>query len=245
MRKLAFTLFLAVSASLTAQAQTTDDGWTIPEIDYDSIANAVKAEKYQPIRYCMSYSDYMNNNWIEGDTVQMIEYDMQEMYQNGWNDFRFSAKEKEYDKLLKKDVFALVFDGDLYVNCFKLKEKHKRYGKGYSLAYRFDNDKIFLANMHKVSAKQITLSLAGQYSAGIFGNLILGGSVPPLNPAYFIESDDWKVKPIKTELMEQLLSPYPEVLKQYREINGKTKRENAETVSRYLMYVGLIKDFSQ
>ena len=69
----------------------------------------------QPAKYCMTYSDYKAHNW---NTIESLENGRSEMIPQikmDESDIKVKSGDKEVDRILKKEVFAITFGKQLYV----------------------------------------------------------------------------------------------------------------------------------
>lgn len=75
----------------------------------------------QVVKYCMSYSDFVAGNWkpVEeltgGRTKQACQMKTID------NQVRLRTGDKEADRILKKQVFAVMYGNELLVNCRNLR----------------------------------------------------------------------------------------------------------------------------
>lgn len=140
----------------------------------------------------------------------------------------------------------------LYINCRGLKYDRIKIGNGYAPGFRFEKDKIcFISrkiNLDKKEYGPIILPL------GLLGGAIVGGIVGGIREyinslphtdkyaCYLISSDDNKVFPITSQYMIYLLSPYPEILDEYEQLE-ETEMESVEIILRFLDRVRILNKY--
>ena len=125
----------------------------------------LRAQSY----YCMSYADYLENNWIELDTLFV------KALSNGrklWgaNDYKLSTGNDSLDKVLKKDAFLVLHQDSLLMNCRYVHYQgadydDKTFGNGYTRAYIFGRNQLCFVQPW---ADQKALFMGGQ---GLLGAL--------------------------------------------------------------------------
>ena len=98
----------------------------------------------QGAKYCMTYSDFVSNNWkavddlTKGQTKQAVQ-----LKNNSNNQVSFKTGVKEADNLLKKEAFAVMYGGHLYVNCRNLRNDDVPLdASNYTQAVRYGKNKV-------------------------------------------------------------------------------------------------------
>ena len=71
-------------------------------------------------RYCNSYEDYVAGRWQPLDTVYFDQHTKSHQVWWGGSDFTLKTGDKVLDKMLKKEVFAVMQADTIYVNCRRL-----------------------------------------------------------------------------------------------------------------------------
>ena len=75
----------------------------------------------QVVKYCMSYSDFVADNWKSVDELTGGRTKQACQMKTIDNQVRLRTGDKEADKILKKEVFAVMYGNDLLVNCHNLR----------------------------------------------------------------------------------------------------------------------------
>ena len=75
----------------------------------------------QPAKYCMTYSDYKAHNWNTIESLVNGRSEMIPQIKMDESDIKVKSGDKEVDRILKKEVFAITFGKQLYVNCRNLR----------------------------------------------------------------------------------------------------------------------------
>ena len=200
-------------------------------------------------RYCMSYDDYVNNQWQTVEKLQRITRTEGQLKWSGGGLYRFKKEDKEFDKKLKKEVFAIEFGDTLYINLYGLKHKGAYFGIGYNSCYRMENKIVFTENY--VSKKKNmaigALAGAGGVFAGAIGGLAVGLADYSIHSqwakhvCYIVDNNTKKVTLIDQETMPSLLADHPDLLSKYDKVEGKKEKRSAATVMPLLLKAGIIK----
>ena len=212
----------------------------------------------QVAKYCMTYSDYLADKWTPvesltgGRTIQACQMKVIN------NQVRFRTGDKIADKIIKKQVFAVKYGDELFVNCRNLRNNEICLDvTGYSHAVRYDNDKLCVM-AYKYNDAALLLGL-GLDIASIFvdnkplklgmtiGSSALWLSSDYLNSVacYLIDSEanakgKTAVTRMNDQFMENLLASDAPLLMKYKAISNKRNRQSASNVLPILMEKGLV-----
>ena len=209
-------------------------------------------------KYCMSYADYVAGKWksiddlAEGRTLRMPQI----KYADG--EFKVRTGDKLADKILKKDVFAIKYGKQLYVNCRNLRyddvpletSKYVQavpYGdhKLCLMAYKTNAllalaDIGCLASSVFVNNTWVSLGLvSGSIGAGIANNCLSDYA------CYLLGSNanakgKTPITRINDDFMVNLLSDDTSLLNKYMAVKSKHNRQSAANVLPILMEKGLV-----
>jgi len=211
----------------------------------------------QSAKYCMTYSDYKSNHWntieslVDGRSEMMPQIKMDE------TDYKVKSGDKEADRILKKEVFAISFGKQLYVNCRNLRYNDiildtQKYVQGYPYA----GNKVLIAVYH-INDGAFLLGL-GADVASVFTPLgtrialqtastALWLSRNQLNSyrCYLIDTDAnekgrYAVTRIDDDFMGKLLANDSHLLARYNAVSNKRDRQSASNVLAILTEKGLI-----
>lgn len=192
-------------------------------------------------RYCLSYEDFKNDKWVTLEDTATIEErtNSQKLWSGGGN-FKFTTKNKETDKLLKKEARFIIYEGKMYVNLRKLRAEGITFGSHYAQAYRYAEDKVCFIAPRKTSNAVIIGSMLG----GAIGGAIAVSADLNENPevCYIMDSNEKKVKQIKAKEVSALLAESPLGPGLY-EAYDKESKESAEVIIRQLKKLDLLKPY--
>lgn len=233
--------YLCIALLLVANVAYGQDngGWTAPPPIPDSLRAIARAKQFHPIKYCLSYTDYKNGIWKEGEKARLVKAGTQPNSFTGSQDFGFDSDDKEYNKFLQKKVFAIEYENRLYVNARKLRTGITRFDSGYALAYPYDGEKLIIACLYRMTNIEIVISGG---ALGLIGGAMISNSRPQAKHTYLLASEKGIVTLFKEDLMKEVLANYPDELNQYLSIESKEERRNPETILYYLKKVGIIKE---
>ena len=103
----------------------------------------------QPAKYCMTYSDYKAHNWNTIESLVNGRSEMIPQIKMDESDIKVKSGDKEVDRILKKEVFAITFGKQLYVNCRNLRCKDIILDtQNYVQAYPYAGNKLLIAVYH-------------------------------------------------------------------------------------------------
>ena len=211
----------------------------------------------QVAKYCMTYADFVAGKWTpvenltEGRSLQAVQMKVID------NEVKFKTGDKEADKVLKKEAFAVMYGDQLYVNCRNLRNNDIPLDvTGYTQALRYDNDKLCvmaykindLALLAGLGADVASFFVPKPASIGLrLGSTALWVCKDYLNSfaCYLIDSDTnakgkTAVTRMNDEFMGKLLADDTALLAKYNAISAKKSRQSAANVLPILMEKGLI-----
>ena len=210
-------------------------------------------------KYCMSYEDFVADNWKSLDELTAGRTKQVCQIKSGDHGvFYFKTGDKQSDKVLKKEAFAVMYGKQLYVNCRNLRDndvcletsKYVQavpYGdnKLCVMAYK-TNTLLALADIGCLAASifvdntWVSLGLvSGSVGAGI-ANDRLSDFV-----CYLIDSNAnakgrTPITRINDRFIEHLLSDDTPLFDRYMAIKSKHNRQSAANVLPILMEKGLV-----
>lgn len=191
-------------------------------------------------KYCLSYSDYMSNNWTPLEVLFVEGRSNSQQFWNGGAEFKPMTGMKEVDKILKKKALFAVCKDTLYVNCRSLRYEGCRFGNWYAPGFRLGDDRIcFICT--KIGVKETGVASAGMMF-GLIGAAIVTSNQLKHKSCYVISSDGGDVERIDRYFMEMLLEAKPSLLDAYNLLDKKEK-ESAEVVIRFLDALKLLKSY--
>ena len=212
----------------------------------------------QPAKYCMTYSDYKTHNWntieslVDGRSEMLPQIKMDE------TDYKVKSGDKETDRILKKEVFAISFGKNLYVNCRNLRCNDIILDtQQYVQAYPYAGNKLLIAVYH-INDGALLMGL-GADVASVFtpigpsialksASAALWLSRSKLNSyrCYLIDTDAnekgrYPVTRIDDDYMANLLSDDAHMLARYNAVSSKRDRQSASNVLAVLTEKGLVE----
>ena len=211
----------------------------------------------QVAKYCMTYADFVADKWTPVDSLTEGRSQQAVQMKFADNEVKFKTGDKEADKILKKDVFAVDYGGHLYVNCRNLRNNDIPLDiSGYTQAVRYDKNKLCVMT-YKINDAAFLLGFSADVASFFVckpvrlglnaGSTALWICRDHLNSyvCYLIDSDtDSKGRPpvtrINDKFMEQLLTNDTAMLAKYNAISSKKQRQSASNVLPILMEKGLV-----
>lgn len=211
----------------------------------------------QVAKYCMTYADFVADKWTPVDSLTEGRSQQAVQMKFADNEVKFKTGDKEADKILKKDVFAVDYGGHLYVNCRNLRNNDIPLDiSGYTQAVRYDKNKLCVMT-YKINDAAFLLGFGADVASFFVckpvrlglnaGSTALWICRDHLNSyvCYLIDSDtDSKgrtpVTRINDKFMEQLLTDDTAMLAKYNAISSKKQRQSASNVLPILMEKGLV-----
>ena len=212
----------------------------------------------QPAKYCMTYSDYKTHNWntieslVDGRSEMLPQIKMDE------TDYKVKSGDKATDRILKKEVFAISFGKNLYVNCRNLRCNDIILDtQQYVQAYPYAGNKLLIAVYH-INDGAFLLGF-GANVASIFTPLGTSIALQTASTAlwlnrsklnsyrcYLIDTDAnekgrYPVTRIDDDYMTNLLSDDAHMLARYNAVSSKRERQSASNVLAVLTEKGLVE----
>lgn len=212
----------------------------------------------QVAKYCMTYSDYVAGNWKSVDDLTKGQTKQVCQMKNFNNCYSFKTGVKDADKMLKRDAFAVMYGGHLYVNCRNLRNDGVQLDvTGYTQAVRYGKDKVCVMAYKTHDASLLLgfgLSMAGCFvgntavSLGLeaagtacwIGNEFLSRTVCYLVDSDANEKGKMEVTRVNDKFMENLLNKDASLFEKYMAISNKRSRQSSANVLPILMEKGLV-----
>ena len=210
----------------------------------------------QSVKYCMTYGDYKAGHWNAVD--DLVAGRTEQMPQIKWDETEYKIKsgDKETDKKLKKEVFAIKSGKQIYVNCRNLRDddiilESSNYVQGYQyagnklvIAVYHINDGAFLLGLGSDVASFFTPLGTSIALHSVSTALWLGRNQLNSFRCYLIDTDAnekgrYPVTRINDEFMEKLLANDAHLLARYKAVSKKSERQSASNVLAILTEKGL------
>ncbi|GEM_PF-1127235 len=196
---------------------------------------------YQQAKYCLSFADYQAGWWTDAKDVAKVTRSLSKVKWSGGTAIRFESPDKNLNRILKSEAFALIMNDTLYVNLRNKRHSGAKWGSGYALAYPFDNNKQLLFLERYVSSGQNMKVMMGTFAAGIIGGLAMTNSLDwKGKECFLIGSDSPETTYIGSEKVEELLKDKPDLLKRYSTFQSKKERRDAYNIMPLLIEAGLV-----
>lgn len=172
----------------------------------------------------------------DGDTVAVLRIERRSRNQivlTGGADYRITAGDDEsIGKRLKKRCFAVRDEnGNLYLNCRKLRYKKLRFGAWYAPAVQLDNRIYFCAmplgsvvGGHFIEEDDVKLG-------GNIGDALAASSLVTKRVCYELNAVTGKIEFLDKDKMLDLLKKYPELKQAYLKDNS----QEAKHTFKYLL----------
>ena len=212
----------------------------------------------QPAKYCMTYSDYKTHNWNTIESLVNGRSEMIPQIKMDETDYKVKSGDKATDRILKKEVFAISFGKNLYVNCRNLRCKDIILDtQQYVQAYPYAGNKLLIAVYH-INDGAFLLGF-GANVASIFTPLGTSIALQTASTAlwlnrsklnsyrcYLIDTDAnekgrYPVTRIDDDYMTNLLSDDAHMLARYNAVSSKRDRQSASNVLAVLSEKGLVE----
>lgn len=172
----------------------------------------------------------------KGDTLPSLQVEKRSRNQvvlSGGADYRVTAGDDEsMRRLLKKRCFAVqTGDGELYINCRKLRYKRLRFGGWYAAALRLGNNIYF-------RAMPVGSVIGGEFVdeddaklGGSVGNALATSSLVTHRVYYELNGETGKVDYVGQEKMLLLLKDHPKWKEEYL----REDSQEARVTGKYLL----------
>ena len=211
-------------------------------------------------KYCMSYEDFVADNWKSLDELTAGRTKQVCQIKSGDHGvFYFKTGDKQSDKVLKKEAFAVMYGQQLFVNCRNLRNGNVSLETSkYVQAVRYDKDKLCILAFKTDGVTAV--AAFGTAAAGLFaGNtssrlgftstsIALGIANESLSnlKCYLLDgtvNQEGKtaITRINADYMEQLLANDRPLLERYKAVKGKHDRQSAANILPILMEKGLVE----
>ena len=210
-------------------------------------------------KYCMSYEDFVADNWKSLDELTAGRTKQVCQIKSGDHGvFYFKTGDKQSDKVLKKEAFAVMYGQQLFVNCRNLRNNVGLETSKYVQAVRYDKDKLCLLAFKTDGVTAV--AAFGTAAVGLFaGNtatrlgftstsIALGIANESLSnlKCYLLDgtvNQEGKtaITRINDDFMDQLLVNDTPLLERYKAVKAKHNRQSAANILPILMEKGLVE----
>ena len=169
----------------------------------------------------------------QGDTIvaprrmTVEERSKHQIMLTGGADYKISANRKILEKFIKSRYYAIAKDGNLYVNCKKLKINKFRFGGYYASAMWVKGRLYFCA--HPVGPAAVSLS-EGKIGMGVLGDAIANSALTSERVFYEIDTASGEIQFVGKEKMLSLLQDHQELKDAFLKETG----EEARVTGKYL-----------
>lgn len=175
-----------------------------------------------------------------GDTVATLKFEKRTKNQivlTGGADYRITAGEDEsMCRLLKKCCFAVrCSNGNLYLNCCKLRYKKLRFGVWYAPAVQLGENLYFCAMPLGSVVGGTFVDEEAVKLGGNIGDVLAASSLVTKRVCYELNSETGKIDFLEKDKMLQLLAKYPDLEEAYL-------KENSLEASNTFLYLLKLKD---
>ncbi len=182
------------------------------------------------------YSNFKELLAQQGDTLPSLQVEKRSRNQvvlSGGADYRITAGDDEsMRRLLKKRCFAVQMEnGELYINCRKLRYKKLRFGGWYAAALRLGNNIYF-------RAMPVGSVIGGEFVdeddaklGGSVGNALATSSLVTHRVYYELNGETGKVDYVGQEKMLLLLKGHPKWKEEYL----REDSQEARVTGKYLL----------
>ena len=195
-------------------------------------------------RYCCTYQDYCDNNWEDLDTLFVTQHSKGYQVLWGGNDFAFSCGDKAKDKMLNKDVFLIMHQDSLYVNCRNLRYQGVALGIGYVRAKKIGNRSLLFVN--RLTGKEIRNDeIAASIMFGAIGGVTAARKNMKQQVCYVIsqgasEKGKIAIRLVDDNLIDKMLENQGPLLREYYDEHDDDLRLLASHILPILEKSGLI-----
>jgi len=205
----------------------------------------------------MSYEDFVADKWVSSDSLieGRVLPEPQLKYDNG--EYKIKTGDKEVDKIIKKEVFAIMYGKQLYLNCRNLRNNDIPLEmSGYGQAYRYGKDQVCVAVYH-INDGAFLLGL-GADVASFFVDTPMKIGLTVTSTALWLAKDKlnsfrcflvegkqdnkgrYETVRMNDAFMENLLADDSKMLAKYQACSNKRARQSAANVLPVLMDKGLV-----
>lgn len=204
--------------------------------------------------YARCFDDFMQGRWVQMDTVFLKQHG--KGHKQGESDsFTLTTGDKNTDKLMAKEAFAVAKGDTVFLNCRKLCYDNVKFGKGYVLARRIGHKSLLFANglIDKEDVNSTVLTFGIVF--GAIGGALAAASLRPRKDnkqqvCYLIsQGEDRKgmvnVRILNDALIEQMLEGHSQLLYEYTTAPEETERMEASRVVPLLEKAGLFEQWKE
>lgn len=212
---------------------------------------------------CMSYADFKAGQWKPYEALTddrkpdscWVKYDGME--------FKIKTDDKEINKVIKKDVFMMSIDKQLFINSRLLRDDDGGVLpiSNYARALPYKDGKLLVVSYHVTMGDfldvlniglDIALLATGHYTMGslfLAADLLLtNDDLMEHHVLYLLDKEpNQKGKILMTRIndqfMEKLLRDDPLAFEQYYGRQKKASRQSAANILPFLVKKGLIEDY--
>lgn len=195
-------------------------------------------------KYCKNYEEFANDQWTPLGEVTVEERSKTKQFFRG-NDCNLLAGDKETEKTLRKEAFAVVVGDTIYVNCRKLRRQGEELRAGFAAAMRYGDDKLCFVNK-RWGHDQVANEMGASLMFGLVGQSIQRSQNMKDRVCYLIDPKPVKDKYYEAVLMndkfmDELLQGDEELKQEYYAVDKKKKRTQVENVLPILKKKGVVK----
>ena len=200
------------------------------------------------VKYCMTFAEFVADQWQQADnaSVEPISAAKRRLVQS--SDFHIVSSDNKLSDMLNKKAYAVMDGQTLYVNCRHYRYQGIQFGPGYAYGFRYDGDKLIIANRKIGKGVLMVAGLTGVVPSA--PGLIVAYGVTEIQLAdkvcYLIDSEadkngKTKIKYVDDQFMKEVLADKEEAKKQYDAAGDKYGRQSAANVIQALLVAGLIE----
>lgn len=215
------------------------------------------------VKVCKSYADYMANKWSPYESLtEDKKPDSCRIKYNGV-DFNIKTDDKEVNQIIKKDVFIMSVDNQLFINSRSLRDDDGAVLpiSAYTRALPYKDNKLCVI-CYKVSlgdvldivniGLDIGLIATGSYTVGSLflaaDMLLTNDDLMEKHILYLLDkgpNDKGKIlmTRMNDSFMEKLLRDDPILFEKYHGNQKKSDRQSAANILPILVKKGLISDY--
>ena len=193
--------------------------------------------KAQGSYYCLSFADYLIDNWQRLDTLQMERRTEGDKFWYGGASIKPSTGNKQMDKVLRKQARLIRHRDSLFINCNELSCKGQSFGDWYAPAFVYERDYfLFVAHNYKSMRRVSAMS----FSFGLIGGAVSSATTKNDYMCYVFNPSSETVEPVDKKMMARLLKDRPDLLERLSMIASK-QRYTPEIILPILKELGLVE----
>lgn len=196
-------------------------------------------------KVCYSQEDYVEGKWETVDTLYAVHHGKGHQLWWGGNDFTMKSGDKNLDKAIKKDVFAVMMYDSLYVNCRPLRYEKTRFGNGYTKGMPIGEHSILIVN-RMIGKNAVNHAISMGFFFGIAGGMIAANENMKQQVCYVIsfganEKGQVDIRLVDDQMIEMMLKGQDQLLRDYYAEEDADLRMLATHVVPILRRSGLMK----